>query len=191
MRSISFYRQGRREHNNLWRVCFWREWPSPSSPKGCGFAACCVRLRRTHILTGSPPAGEDDGLGGFCKNDELSPGTAGQLYSRTAEQDGCAEQYAPTPSFSPRSEPEGRVSGMIRANPVKICVTRSVIIIYLCLLKESDTLRFTLSPQPVIARLVPGNPVKNSAALAAILNGGASRRHAKRDNYLPLSSQRK
>ena len=25
-------------------------------------------------------------------------------------------------------------------------------------------------PQPVIARLVPGNPVKNSAALAAILN---------------------
>ena len=46
-------------------------------------------------------------------------------------------------------------------------------------------------PNPVIARLVPGNPVKNSAALAAILNGGASRRHAKRDTYLPLSSQRK
>ena len=114
-----------------------------------------------------------------------------RLAPGTAEQDGCAEQYAPTPSFSPRSEPEGRVSGMIRANPVKICVTRSVIIIYLCLLKESDTLRFTLSPQPVIARLVPGNPVKNSAALAAILNGGASRRHAKRDNYLPLIFSKK
>ena len=55
-------------------------------------------------------------------------------------------------------------------------VTQSVTIIYLCLLKESDILRFTLSPQPVIARLVPGNPVKNSVALAAILNGGVSRR---------------
>ena len=33
--------------------------------------------------------------------DELSPGTAGQLYSRAAEQYGCAEQHAPTTSFSP------------------------------------------------------------------------------------------
>ena len=53
---------------------------------------------------GSPPAGEDDGVGGFCKNDELSPGMAGQLYSRAAEQDGCAAQHALRLLFPPAGQ---------------------------------------------------------------------------------------
>ena len=47
----------------------------------------CHATRDDISIAGSPPTGEDDGLGDFCKNDELSSGMAGQLYSRAAEQD--------------------------------------------------------------------------------------------------------
>ena len=52
----------------------------------------CHATRDDISIAGSPPTGEDDGLGDFCKNDELSSGTAGQLYSRAAEQDARAER---------------------------------------------------------------------------------------------------
>ena len=63
----------------------------------------CHATRDDISIAGFPPTGENDGLGDFCKNDELSPGMAGQLYSRAAEQDARAEQRRNNkqPSFSP------------------------------------------------------------------------------------------
>ena len=60
----------------------------------------------TVAVPGFPPAGENDGVGVFV--------------SYVAKR-----KKSPGAIFRERSEPEGRVSGMIRANPVKICVRRS------------------------------------------------------------------
>ena len=79
----------------------------------------------------------------------------------------CAPSFAPSTPRLPKNilrSPTSRVHAQqIVRTPATGCsavlaaVTQSVTIIYLCLLKESDTLRFTLSPQPVIARNKPGN----------------------------------